>query len=80
MPAIIMWLLGVPVIVIILLYLIFSGGLETVDHRVLHNVITVDRLDDRTTILFVNGGMEILETAADDVIWPYQVSGHAPLI
>jgi hypothetical protein len=43
-------------------------------------VITVERLDDRTTIVFVNGGMEILETAADDVIRPYQVSGHAPLI
>ena len=42
----------------------------------LDNVITVDR----TTIVFVNGGMEILETAADDVIRPYQVSGHAPLI
>ena len=46
----------------------------------LDNVITVERLDDRTTIVFVNGGMEILETAADDVIRPYQVSGHAPLI
>ena len=44
----------------------------------LDNVITVERLDDRTTIVFVNGEMEILETA--DVIRPYQVSGHAPLI
>ena len=46
----------------------------------LDNVITVERLDDRTTIVFVNGGIEILATAADDVIRPYQVSGHAPLI
>ena len=29
----------------------------------LDNVITVERLDDRTTIVFVNGEMEILETA-----------------
>ena len=46
----------------------------------LDNVITVERLDDRTSVVFVNAGMEILETAPDDVIRPYQVSGHAPLI
>ena len=46
----------------------------------LDNVITVERLDDRTSVVFVNGGMEVLETTPDDVIQPYQVSGHAPLI
>jgi hypothetical protein len=46
----------------------------------LDNVITVEWLGDRTFISFVNGGMETLQTAADDVIQPYQVSGHAPLI
>ena len=45
----------------------------------LDNVITVEWLGDRTSISFVNGGMETLETAPDDVIQPYQVSGHAPL-
>jgi hypothetical protein len=29
----------------------------------LDNVITVERLDDRTSVVFVNGGMEVLETA-----------------
>ena len=46
----------------------------------LDNVIAVESLGDRTSIVFVNGGMETLETAPDEVIQPYQVSGHAPLI
>jgi hypothetical protein len=46
----------------------------------LDNVITVEWLGDRTSIIYVNGGTETLETAPDDVIQPYQVSGHAPLI
>ena len=46
----------------------------------LDNVIAVELLGDRTSILFVNGGTETLETAPDEVIEPYQVSGHAPLI
>ena len=44
----------------------------------LDNVITVEDLGDRTFV--TNGGMETLKTAPDDVIQPYQVSGHAPLI
>ena len=48
--------------------------------HLLADELTVERLDDRTSIVFVNGGVEILETAPDDVIQPYQVSGHAPLI
>ena len=46
----------------------------------LDNVIAVQGLGDRTSVIFVNGGMETLETAPDDVIQPYQVTGHAPLI
>ena len=46
----------------------------------LDNVITVEDLGDRTFVTFVNGGMETLKTTPDDVIQPYQVSGHAPLI
>ena len=46
----------------------------------LDNVITVEWLGDRTSISFVNGGMETLETAPDEVIQPHQVSGHSPLI
>ena len=39
----------------------------------LDNVITVEWLGDRTSISFVNGGMETLETAPDEVIQPHQV-------
>ena len=46
----------------------------------LDNVTAIEWLGDRTSIVFVNGGMETLETAPDDVIQPYQVSGHASLI
>ena len=45
----------------------------------LDNVIAVEGLGDRTSVIFVNGGMETLETAPDDVIQPYQVTGQAPL-
>ena len=46
----------------------------------LDNVITVEGLGDRTSVFFVNGGTETLETAPDEVIQPHQVSGHAPLV
>ena len=60
----------------------FGGG-EKNKQKVfinLDNVIAIEGLGDRTSIFFVNGGMETLETAPDEVIQPYQVSGHAPLI
>ena len=57
-----------------------SDQLQQIIFINLDNVITVEDLGDRTFVTFVNGGMETLKTAPDDVIQPYQVSGHAPLI
>ena len=56
----------------------FGGG-EKNKQKVFINLDN-EGLGDRTSIFFVNGGMETLETAPDEVIQPYQVSGHAPLI
>ena len=39
-----------------------------------------ERADDRTIVNMIEGMREVLATEPGDVIKPYQVSGHAPLI
>ena len=46
----------------------------------LDNVLTIERADDRTIVNMIEGMREVLATEPGDVIKPYQVSGHAPLI
>jgi hypothetical protein len=46
----------------------------------LDNVLTIERADDRTIVNMMEGMREVLATDPGDVIKPYQVSGHAPLI
>ena len=46
----------------------------------LDNVLTIERTDDRTVVNMIEGMREVLATEPGDVIKPYQVSGHAPLI
>ena len=41
----------------------------------LYNVVTIQRLGERTFVTFVNGGTETLATAPEDVIQPNQGSG-----
>jgi hypothetical protein len=36
----------------------------------LDNVVTIERIGERTTVTFVNGGTEALATAPEDVIQP----------
>jgi hypothetical protein len=46
----------------------------------LDNVLTIEWDDDRTLVNLMDGKLEVLATAPEDVIKPYQVSGHAPLV
>ena len=46
----------------------------------LDNVLTIEGADDRTIVNMIEGMREVLATEPGDVIKPYQVSGHAPLI